>query len=75
MITELESYVSVPDIAKHKHLRDDLPDVDFAIFDRLTNSAMICETKWFAAADSTKEVLAKEDEITHGCQQVEDIMT
>ena len=75
MITELESYVSAPDIAKHKHLRDDLPDVDFAIFDRLTNSAMICETKWFAAADSTKEVLAKEDEITHGCQQVEDIMT
>lgn len=74
MITELESYISEPNIAKHKHLRVDLPDVDFAIFDRLTNSVMICETKWFAAADSTKEVFAKEDEITHGCQQVEDIM-
>ena len=26
----------------------------------------ICETKWFAAADSSKEVYAKEDEINHG---------
>ncbi len=75
MVSELESYVSSPDIAKHKHLRDDLPDIDFAVFDRTTNSAIICETKWFAAADSTKEVYAKEDEITHGCKQVEDIMT
>lgn len=75
MVTELESYVSSPDIAKHKHLRDDLPDIDFAIFDSMTNSAMVCETKWFAAADSTKEVYAKEDEITHGCEQVEEIMT
>ena len=75
MVSELESFVSVPDIAKHKHLRADLPDIDFAVFDRTTNSAIICETKWFAAADSTKEVYAKEDEITHGCKQVEDIMT
>ncbi len=35
---------------------------------------MICETKWFAAADSTKEVYAKEDEITKGCGQIESIM-
>ena len=75
MVSELESFVSSPDIAKHKHLRVDLPDVDFAVFDKTTNSAIICETKWFAAADSTKEVYAKEDEITHGCKQVEDIMT
>ena len=75
MVSELESYVSSQDVAKHKHLRDDLPDIDFAVFDRITNSAIICETKWFAAADSTKEVYAKEDEITHGCKQVEDIMT
>ena len=75
MVAELESYVSSSNIAKHKHLRDDLPDIDFAIFDISTNSAMICEIKWFAAADSTKEILAKEDEITHGCQQVENIMT
>jgi len=44
------------------------------VLDRASNSALICETKWFAAADSTKEVYAKEDEITHGCEQVESIM-
>lgn len=42
---------------------------------RHLNSALICETKWFAPADSSKEVYAKEDEINHGCQQVEDIMS
>jgi len=74
MVSELESFVKSKDIVKHKHLRDDLPDIDFAVLDRETNSALICETKWFAAADSSKEVYAKEDEINHGCQQVEDIM-
>ena len=74
MVGELESTVLSQYKAKHKHLRDDLPDVDFAVFDETTNSALICETKWFAAADSTKEVLSKEDEITHGCQQIESIM-
>lgn len=74
MVAELESYISSPDIVKHKSLRDDLPDIDFAVLDKSTNSAMICETKWFAAADSTREVISKEDEITHGCKQVEKIM-
>ena len=75
MVSELESYVKSEHIAKHKHLRDDLPDLDFAVLDKETNSALICETKWFAPADSSKEVYAKEDEINHGCQQVEDIMS
>ena len=75
MVSELESFVNSQNIVKHRHLRDDLPDIDFAVLDKATGSAMICETKWFAAADSAKEVYAKEDEITHGCQQVESIMT
>lgn len=74
MISELESFVTSPDIVKHRYLRSDLPDIDLAILDKATYSAMICEMKWFAAADSAKEVYAKEDEITHGCQQVESIM-
>ncbi len=74
MVSELESFVKSKDVVKHKHLRDDLPDIDFAVLDKETDSAMICETKWFAAADSSKEVYAKEDEIDHGCQQIEDIM-
>lgn len=74
MLSELEGFVNSNDIVKHKHLRDDLPDIDFAVYDRTSNSALICEMKWFAAADSTKEVYAKEDEITHGCKQVANIM-
>lgn len=74
MVSELEIIINSKDIVKHRHLRADLPDIDFAVFDSASNAALICETKWFAAADSTKEVYAKEDEITHGCEQVEKIV-
>lgn len=77
MIDELETVVQESDyvkIAKHKDLGGALPDVDFAILDKKTNTAIVCELKWFAAADSTKEVYAKEDEITHGCEQVDKLM-
>lgn len=74
MVAELESFVPSSKIVKHRHLKDDLPDIDFAILDEAACSAMICEMKWFAAADSAKEVYTKEDEITHGCQQVGSII-
>lgn len=77
MVDDLEAVIDVGDnvqIVKHKNLGGRLPDVDFAILDQITNSALVCELKWFAAADSAKEVYAKEDEITHGCQQIESIM-
>lgn len=74
MVSEIESYITSADVVKHRHLRDDLPDIDFAVYDRSSKSAMVFETKWFAAADSSKEVYAKEDEITHGCEQIESIM-
>jgi len=78
MISDLETVVVEDEnikIAKHRDIDAALPDIDFAILDISTNSAMICELKWFAAADSAKEVYAKEDEITHGCQQIETLMT
>lgn len=78
MIKELETVVVESDnikIAKHRDIDASLPDIDFAIWDKLTNTVMICELKWFAAADSAKEVYAKEDEITHGCEQIETLMT
>ena len=74
MVTELESYITSSNTIKHRHLRKDLPDIDFAVLDVTTSSAMIIETKWFTAADSTKEVYAKEDEITHGCEQVDSLL-
>jgi len=61
--------------AKHKNLGGRLPDVDFGLLDTASNAALLCELKWFAAADSSKEVYAREDEITHGCEQSESIMT
>lgn len=77
MVQELETVVSKYNniqCVKHKNLGGRLPDIDFAVLDKITNSMLLCELKWFAAADSAKEVYAKEDEITHGCQQMESIM-
>lgn len=56
------------------HIGSDLPDVDFGIYDKTTNNCLICELKWFLDADSSSEVFAREDEIDHGCQQVEKVM-
>lgn len=77
MASELENNIDLKPrqrIAKHKHLEDNLPDLDFAILDEDSNSVLLCELKWFTPADSTKEVYAREDDITHGCEQMESIM-
>ena len=78
MIQELEDAVLGKEnikIVKNKKLGECLPDIDFAILDKTSNALLLCELKWFAAADSAKEVYAKEDEITHGCEQMESIMS
>ena len=77
MVSELEDNIVLKPrqrIAKHKHLEDNLPDLDFALLDEDSNSVLLCELKWFTPADSTKEVYAREDDITHGCEQMESIM-
>lgn len=77
MVQELENSVPQSDllkIVKHKQLGGKLPNIDFGLCDLTSNSIMLCELKWFAAADSTKEICAREDEITHGCEQSESIM-
>ncbi len=78
MVTEIDESISSKDslvIIKHKRLSSELPDIDYGIYDLSTNTVLLCEIKWFMAADSTKEVYAREDEITHGCEQSEAIMT
>lgn len=75
MISELDSVICESDnlrIQRHKPIP--VSDIDYAILDKTTSSAMLCEIKWFAAADSTSEVYAREDEINHGCDQMETIM-
>ena len=75
MCTELKEIVPEnTDICIGKHLRDDLPDVDFGIYDKLSNSIFIAEMKWLIAADSSKEVYERQKDINHGCEQIEQIM-
>lgn len=76
MVQELEEVLPNSEnviIAKHKDIS--VSDVDLAILDKVTHSAIVCELKWFTAADSTAEVYAREDDISHGCEQIETIMT
>lgn len=78
MVQEIEAAIpraTTLKLTKHKNLGGRLPDVDFGLLDAASNAALLCELKWFAAADSSKEVYAREDEITHGCKQSESIMT
>ena len=78
MVQEMEvdiPHASTLKLAKNKKLGGRLPDVDFGLLDTASSAALLCELKWFAAADSSKEVYAREDEITHGCEQSESIMT
>ena len=77
MVEEIENVIpknGVLKIIKHKNLGGRLPDVDLGIYDTVSNSILLCELKWFMAADSSKEVYAREDDINHGCEQQEQIM-
>lgn len=61
-------------IAKNRALPDTLPDVDYAIWDKSSNCILICELKWLVEADSTSEVLARIQDVEHGCRQITDIL-
>ena len=77
MVKEIEEAIPPNDnliIKKHKKLGGRLPDIDLGIYDTVSNAALLCELKWFMAADSSKEVYAREDDITHECEQSEQIM-
>ena len=77
MVQEIEAVIPCTGTlkrVKHKKLGGSLPDVDFGLLDTVSSAALLCELKWFTAADSSKEVYAREDDITHGCEQSESIM-
>lgn len=61
-------------VAKNKSLPDTLPDVDYAIWDKQSNTILICELKWLVEADSTPEVFARIQDLEHGCSQVLDML-
>lgn len=78
MINEIEEEYEFPNsIIKKQHIDigAELPDVDFALYDKTTNSAIFCEMKWLTEADSPQEVFAREEDVEHGCQQIRNIMT
>ena len=62
-------------IAKNKSLSGDLPDVDYAIWDKESNTILACELKWLIEADSTPEVFARIQDLEHGCNQIEKIIS
>lgn len=62
-------------VEKNRSLPDTLPDVDCAIWDKESNSILICELKWLVEPDSTSEVFARIQDLDHGCRQVSDMLT
>jgi len=62
-------------VSKNKALPDTLPDVDYAIWDKTSDSILVCELKWLVEADSTPEVFARVLDLEHGCSQISDILT
>ena len=75
MVSELDSVIQESDqILVRRHKVIPVSDIDYIILDKSTNTALLCEIKWFSAADSSQEVYAREDDINHGCEQIETIM-
>ena len=62
-------------VSKNKALPGTLPDVDYAIWDKASNTILICELKWLVEADSTSEVFARIQDLEHGCSQVSDMLS
>jgi len=62
-------------VSKNKSLPGTLPDVDYAIWDQTSNSILVCELKWLIEPDSTPEVLARIQDLEHGCEQISKILT
>jgi len=66
--------ISGINIATNRALPDVLPDVDYAIFDSVSNSVLVCELKWLVEPDSPQEVYSRTDDLEHGCRQITDIL-
>jgi len=62
-------------VSKNKALPGTLPDVDYAIWDKTSDSILVCELKWLVEADATPEVFTRVQDLEHGCSQVSDILT
>lgn len=61
-------------VAKNKSLPNELPDVDYAVWDRNSNTVLVCELKWLVEADSTTEVFSRINDLEHGCEQISRIL-
>jgi hypothetical protein len=69
----LEQYVVANNtlrIVTNRMLTNELPDIDYAMYDVSSQSVLLCELKWLVEPDSAQEVAAREEELFHGCQQI-----
>ena len=61
-------------ISVGKPLPKPLPDVDYSIYDKASNTILVCELKWLVKPDSTQEVFSRTQDLEHGCNQISSIL-
>lgn len=57
-----------------KELSAELPDIDYALYDISNKTILLCELKWLVEPDSAQELAAREEDLLHGCQQVQRVI-
>lgn len=50
-----------------------LPDIDLAIYDRVSKNLLLCEIKWLVSTDSIKEVVSRDADLSKGIDQAKKI--
>jgi hypothetical protein len=73
MREELRSIGSALHLSGPVNLRGDLPDIDLVVEDSTNSAVAICELKWGRKAYSVGEHVSRDDELTHGAEQLERI--
>jgi len=71
MREELNSCASPFHLGGPVRLRRDLPDIDLVVEDTKTSTVAICELKWGRKPYSVAETVLRDQELTHGAEQLE----
>lgn len=67
-VDEISKYTNI-DIRNNKPLPAPLPDIDVIMFDKNTESLLMCELKWLLQSDSIQEVCERDKDIEKGISQ------
>lgn len=64
-INEVSKYPNIK-VESNRPLPGNLPDVDIVMFDKSTETLLVCELKWLLETDSIQEVLERDKDIEKG---------